>query len=162
MKYPGLLKLFPLIFLLAPATLHAETDSAKNHSLEEMSPEEFRAALKKSHSEIEARLGSSGTEETTTESDSAAKGKTTSLSEKRAYETSAQSRIDLLGYKIQTLESRHKDNWGYSESDADKLRNIKSKAQDQLIKIKSDNTEGWKTNKQALDSLLREASYSYG
>lgn len=119
-----------------------------------MSVEEFRAALKKSHEEIESRLGSSGG------MDSAANDKeeASSLSERNAYITSAQSRIDMLNYKIDSLQNHYYDNWGYAQRDASKLRSIQSRAREELNKIRRINNDGWKNNRRALEGILREAS----
>ncbi len=143
-----------LLLFIVPAIVGAEELPKKAKKLEEMSPAEFREALKKSHEEISSRLGGSGTlaeSGTSTE-------KISSLSEKRAYETSAQSRIDMLSHKIRSLENHYYDNWGYAQKDAAKLRDIQSKARDHLNKIRADNTDSWKVNKQALENLLRQTS----
>lgn len=153
------LKILMVILSISSNTLFADEPTKKIRTLEEMSPEEFKAALKQSHSEIESRLGSSSEAELVLSKNTAPpKDKLFSLSEKRSYETSVQSRINLLDYKIRKLESAGNKNWGYSRNDAAKIRSIQSEARDQLIRIQSDNTAGWKTNKQILESLLREAS----
>ena len=160
MKYFSLFKMLPVLFFSTSPLLYADTETKKSPSLEEMTPAELKEALKKSHAEIESRLGSSseGAKKTPSEGDADLKRKASSLSEKRAYETSVQSRIDMLSYKIQSLENQGNKNWGYSQKDAYKLKEIQSEAREQLNKIKSDNADGWKANKQALDSLLRDAS----
>ncbi len=157
------MKFFHLIILpvflgMSAAALHAETTPSKSPSLEEMSAAELKEALKQSHSEIESRLGSGGSQQDLPEQGLSAQEKTSSLSEKRSYETSAQSQIDLLNYKIQTLEFARNKNRAYAMADAYKLKSIQTKAREQLIKIRADNTNGWKTNKQMLDSLLRDAA----
>ena len=146
-----------MLFMLS-TTISAENAPKRNPALEEMSAAELKEALKKSHAEIESRLGPGGSEPESFDTAYSSTKKISSLSEKRAYEASAQSRINLLSYKIQTLETSQRDNWGYSKKDARKIRDIQFKASEQLMKIRSNNTEGWKANKQALDSLLRQTS----
>lgn len=158
MRYFHICKIMFLLSFIGITTVHAEDTIKRNPTLEEMSAAELKEALKKSHAEIESRLGSSGPASQFEEASTASKEKISSLSEKRAYESSAQSRINLLSYKIQTLETSQRDNWGYNQMDARKIRDIQSRASEQLIKIRSNNTEGWKTNKQALDSLLRQVA----
>jgi len=157
MNYDYFLRCVRIGFLLGCAAilpLHAEEPQNKAKKLEEMSAEEFKAVLKKSHAESASRLGGSGT---LTETDDASK-KAASLSEKRAYETSAQSRIDMLSHKIRSLDNHYYDNWGYAQKDAAKLREIQYKARDYLMKIRLDNTESWKVHKNALEGLLRQTS----
>jgi len=160
MKHTCWLKVLSVIFLMTPVTLHAETNSKKNPKLEDMSAAELKAALKKSHSEIESRLGSSADAEKSDALENSPRSKETasSLSEKRIYESSAQSQINALDYKIKKFENAGNKNWGYAQKDAQTLISLQSKAREQLIKIRSNNTSGWKTNKQILDSLLRSAS----
>ncbi len=122
--------------------------------LEDMSAAEFKEILKKSHAESAARLGGN----LSLSESGLATGKTSSLSEKRAYETSAQSRIDMLSHKIRSLENHYYDNWGYAQKDAAKLREIQMKARDHLMKIRMDDTESWRTHKSALESLLRQTT----
>lgn len=157
MNYGHFLRVTIIGFLFGCAAilpLHAEEPQQKAKKLEEMSAAEFKEALKKSHNEISSRLGDgSASAETGTSTD-----KISSLSEKRAYETSAQSRIDMLSHKIRSLDNHYYDNWGYAQKDAAKLRDIQLKARDHLNKIRSDNTDSWKVNKQALDNLLRQTS----
>lgn len=143
-----------LLLFIVPAIVGAEELPKKAKKLEEMSAAEFKEALKKSHAEISSRLGDSGA---LTETGTPAE-KISSLSEKRAYETSAQSRIDMLSHKIRSLDNHYYDNWGYAQKDAAKLRDIQSKARDHLNKIRADNTDSWKVNKQALENLLRQTS----
>ncbi len=154
------IKILLILFLLAPAALHAEDAPKKQPRLEDMSAAELKEALKKSHAEIESRLGSSGNTENNQETGNTTHSKPTltSMSEKRAYESSAQSQINALDLKIQSLEDVGDRNWGYAQRDAYKVRDIQAKAREELFKIKSDNTDGWKSNKQTLDSLLRSAS----
>lgn len=156
MKHSCLFKMLPLIFLITPAILRADDVPQKIPTLEEMSPTQFKEALKKAHAEIEARLGTSNIAESLPEVRAYTKDKAASLAEKRAYETSAQSRINRLDDKIHALENPYKDNFGYAEKDAVRLRAIQSRAQDQLNKIKVTNADSWKANKNALDSLLRQ------
>ena len=105
MKYFSFFKMLPVLFFATSPLLYADTETKKSPSLEEMTPAELKEALKKSHAEIESRLGSSseGAKKTPSEGDADLKRKASSLSEKRAYETSVQSRIDMLSYKIQSL-----------------------------------------------------------
>lgn len=158
MRYLNGMKMLPIILFLLSAPSHAEDTPKKSPRLEEMTAAELKEALKKSHAEMESRLGLSDSNFGLPEKKTGSSGKISSLAEKRAYESSAQSRINILNYKIQTLENSQRDNWGYSQMDAYKLRDIQAKAEEQLMRIKSDNTDGWKTNKNALDSLLRRAS----
>ncbi|HCM42689.1 MAG TPA: hypothetical protein DIS66_05200 [Candidatus Omnitrophica bacterium] len=147
--------IFMVVFGAVPIALGAEENTPKKaKKLEEMSAEEFRAVLKQSHAESASRLGGSGA---LSETDDSSK-KSSSLSEKRAYETSAQSRIDLLSHKIRSLDNHYHDNWGYAQKDAAKLREIQYKARDYLMKIRLDNSESWKVHKNALESLLRQTS----
>ena len=164
MKYSSLFKMLPVIFLLAPAVLRAETADTslnvpkKNPSLEEMSADELRAALKKSHSEIESRLGS-GMPDKSYDADGTEIRNQPSHADKHAYEASVQSQLDILDYKIQSLENNRNKDRSSAASDAYKLKDIKTKIQELLFKIKSDNTESWQASKQTLDNLLRQVSY---
>lgn len=157
MNYSNWLKFLPILLLILSPSLHSETESKQSPRLEEMSTAELREALKKSHAELETRLGSNSTS-LSSEDDTVETQKASSLSSKRAYETSAQSQIDMLNYKIQTLEFAGNKDRATAMSDAYKLRDIKAKAQEQLRKIRVDNTEGWKTNKRILDGFLRDAA----
>lgn len=143
-----------LFLTSAEPALRAEETPKRHPTLEEMSPEQFRAALKKSHAEIQSRLGDNGMSESSAD----AKNKTSSLSEKNAYITSAQSRIDMLNYKIDSLQNHYYDNWGYAQKDAAKLRSIQSRAREELNKIRRIGNDGWKNNRRALEGILREAS----
>jgi len=143
-----------LLGCTATLPLHAEEPQNKAKKLEDMSAEEFRAVLQQSNAESAARLGVSNSPTETNDSSK----KAASLSEKRAYETSAQSRIDLLNHKIRALDNHYYDNWGYAQKDAAKLREIQYKARDYLMKIRLDNSESWKVHKNALESLLRQSA----
>lgn len=158
MNYSNFLKILPITFLMMPAGLHADAEPKKSPTLEEMSAAELKEALKKSHAEIESRLGSRRPEKASGESEPVRKKELSSLPEKRTYESSAQRQIDALDYKIQALEHSINKDRGAALDDAYRLRSIKSKARDQLAKIKADNSDGWRTGKQVLDSLLRDAA----
>ncbi len=156
MTHSNLFRLLPLLLLVAPMAINAEDTSKKNPTLEEMTPAEFKEALKKSHAEIEARLGTAGSPVRKTRGYA---DEDDSLADKRAYLISASGQIDILDHKIEALESMGDKNWGYAQKDASKLRDIQYEARQQLVRIKSNNNpNAWKTEKQTLDSLLRQAS----